>query len=512
MHRYWALAADLSMVAVSPFIAVLIRDNFVVYQPHLEAITAYAVIVVAVSIIVFAIAGPYKVLWRCTALPDVLRVVGAVTAALLLALFASFTASRLEGVARSVPVIQWLLLVGATMGARIGARVWHEHAQRHRFVMTDAAVQRVLIVGVNHLTELYLRTLAAYGASTIEVLGLLSDQPELCGRAMWRQQILGTPEELLGVIAQLEVHGVTVGRIAVMQPFGRLSRGAAKALLAVEQGSDVKVDWIVERLGLTEAHSCKEEPAPNALHPAPQRLDQPAAGQMPPLSLGKYGYLKRGFDILAALLFSAILAPLFLAVALLVGLDVGFPLIFWQQRPGRFGRPFKLFKFCTMRPGHDGEGNRVPDELRLSKLGRLLRRTRFDELPQLYNILIGEMSFVGPRPLLPVDQPNEVGPRLLVRPGLTGLAQVHGGRNISAEDKNALDISYIRSASLWLDIKILLRTFMVLIRGERVDHDKMHNAWVSLGHIAPSPGNLGSHLFESKSVMGGKVEVVHSGS
>ena len=226
-----------------------------------------------------------------------------------------------------------------------------------------------------------------------------------------------------------------------MQPFEQLSNRAAQALLAMEQGSSVKVEWIIERLGLTEARACKEEPASDDLSSAPHpRLEQSAAGKVQHLSLGNYGYVKRGFDILASLLLTAIFAPLLLVVGLLVALDVGFPLIFWQQRPGRFGRPFKLFKFCTMCPAHDEDGNRIPDELRLSTVGRLLRRTRFDELPQLYNILIGEMSFVGPRPLLPVDQPKEVGARLLVRPGLTGLAQVHGGRNISAEDKNALDI------------------------------------------------------------------------
>ncbi len=98
------------------------------------------------------------------------------------------------------------------------------------------------------------------------------------------------------------------------------------------------------------------------------------------------------------------------------------------------------------------EGNRIPDELRSSRIGRFLRRSRLDELPQLYNILVGEMSFVGPRPLLPVDQPLGRHSRLLVRPGLTGWAQINGGREIPAEDKAVLDIWYIMNASIWLDI------------------------------------------------------------
>ena len=201
LRHYQALAADLILVVLTSFIAVLVRDNFVVYQPHLEAITAYAVIALATSAIVFVIAAPHKALWRCTALPDVLRIVGAVTVALLLALFVSFTTSRLEGVARSVPFIHWLLLVGAMVGARIGARVWHEHARPDRLGRPEAAVERVLIVGVNHLTELYLRTLAAYGSSTIEAVGLLSNRRELRGRMMWGQEILGTTDELPEVVS-----------------------------------------------------------------------------------------------------------------------------------------------------------------------------------------------------------------------------------------------------------------------------------------------------------------------
>jgi lipopolysaccharide/colanic/teichoic acid biosynthesis glycosyltransferase len=133
-----------------------------------------------------------------------------------------------------------------------------------------------------------------------------------------------------------------------------------------------------------------------------------------------------------------------------------------------------------MRPAHDIHGNRISDQLRSSNIGNLLRRSRFDELPQLYNILLGEMSFVGPRPLLPVDQPQWQNSRLVVRPGLTGWAQVNGGRDISPEDKAALDIWYIVNASLWLDISILLRTLVMLILGERVNRGAVQAAHATL--------------------------------
>ncbi len=149
---------------------------------------------------------------------------------------------------------------------------------------------------------------------------------------------------------------------------------------------------------------------------------------------------------------SWLLAPLFIVLGLVVAVDVGLPTVFWQQRPGVRGRPFKLYKFRTMRGAHDQSGARIADAERLSAIGRFLRRTRLDELPQLYNILIGDMSFVGPRPLLPVDGASKFPARLLVPPGLTGWAQVKGGREISAHDKAVLDIWYLRHASLWLDI------------------------------------------------------------
>jgi lipopolysaccharide/colanic/teichoic acid biosynthesis glycosyltransferase len=183
------------------------------------------------------------------------------------------------------------------------------------------------------------------------------------------------------------------------------------------------------------------------------------------VSPGRYHHLKRVIDATVALFMVVVLAPVLALGALLVAIDVGLPLVFWQRRPGRYGHPFKLFKFRTMRGAHDAEGNRIPDELRSSSIGRFLRRSWLDELPQLHNILVGEMSFVGPRPLLPVDQPKWQTSRLLVRPGLTGWAQINGGRDISSDHKAALDVWYIMNASLWLDIKILLRTLGIMISG-----------------------------------------------
>jgi lipopolysaccharide/colanic/teichoic acid biosynthesis glycosyltransferase len=169
-----------------------------------------------------------------------------------------------------------------------------------------------------------------------------------------------------------------------------------------------------------------------------------------------------------------------LIASFLVAASLGVPILFWQQRPGLGGRPFRLYKFRTMRAAHDSEGRRLSESERTSRIGNALRRLRFDELPQLYNILRGEMSFVGPRPLLPRDQSAATQARLLVRPGLTGWAQVVGGRNIEPVEKAALDVWYVCHASLALDVEIALRTIPLVLTGEHVYFASIERAWRDL--------------------------------
>ncbi len=129
-----------------------------------------------------------------------------------------------------------------------------------------------------------------------------------------------------------------------------------------------------------------------------------------------------------------------------------------------------------MRAAHDGDGKRIADDERQSRLGRFLRRSRLDELPQIFHILAGEMSFVGPRPLLPADQGPQHAGRLVVRPGLTGWAQVNGGREVSADDKAAMDIWYVHNASFRLDLVIIARTVRTVLFGEHMNGDAVEQA------------------------------------
>ncbi len=182
--------------------------------------------------------------------------------------------------------------------------------------------------------------------------------------------------------------------------------------------------------------------------------------------------MKRVFDVAGAVLGLLLLWPLFVVVALAVRITMGRPILFRQRRPGLHGRPFTIRKFRTMRDRHDARGRPTPDTTRLTRLGRFLRSTSLDELPELLNVLRGEMSLVGPRPLL-MQYLGRYSPeqarRHEVRPGITGWAQVNGRNGLSWEEKFRLDVWYVDHGSLWLDLRILIRTAWKVLRPEGID-------------------------------------------
>lgn len=169
-----------------------------------------------------------------------------------------------------------------------------------------------------------------------------------------------------------------------------------------------------------------------------------------------------------------ILSPVLLIVAILVKIKLGSPIIFTQKRPGKDEKIFTLYKFTTMTNKCDSKGNLLPDNLRITKFGKVLRSTSLDELPELFNILIGDMSIVGPRPLLAEYLPlynNHQKRRHEVRPGLTGLAQISGRNSLSWEQKFKYDIQYIDGISLINDIKIIFLTFIKVFKKEGISSE-----------------------------------------
>lgn len=181
--------------------------------------------------------------------------------------------------------------------------------------------------------------------------------------------------------------------------------------------------------------------------------------------------MKRTFDNLTALLLLLLLSPLLLITAAAVALFLGRPVLFRQQRPGLKGRPFTLIKFRTMLDATDASGNPLPDSERLTRFGRFLRASSLDELPELWNVLRGEMSLVGPRPLLMNYlslYSKRQARRHEMRPGITGWAQVNGRNAVSWDDKFEMDVWYVENQSFWLDIKILFLTVYKVVKRDGI--------------------------------------------
>lgn len=182
-------------------------------------------------------------------------------------------------------------------------------------------------------------------------------------------------------------------------------------------------------------------------------------------------YVKRILDILISLVGLIILSPIFLIVAILVKIKLGSPIFFKQERPGKDEKIFKLYKFRSMSDKKDENGKLLPDKERLTKFGKILRSTSLDELPELFNILKGDMSLIGPRPLavcyLPYYNEKEKH-RHDVRPGLTGLAQINGRNALNWEERFAYDIEYINNITFMNDMKIFFKTFIKVFKKEDI--------------------------------------------
>lgn len=185
--------------------------------------------------------------------------------------------------------------------------------------------------------------------------------------------------------------------------------------------------------------------------------------------------IKRLLDIVIASTALILLSPLYLYVAYKVRKNLGSPVLFRQVRPGLYGKPFEMIKFRTMTDERDEHGNLLPNEQRLPKFGKMLRATSLDEMPELWNVIKGEMSIVGPRPLLMDYLPlynEEQAKRHNVRPGMTGYAQVNGRNSISWEEKFKLDTWYVENQSIWLDFKIMFQTVKKVIIKEGINQSE----------------------------------------
>ena len=362
-----------------------------------------------------------------------------------------FSYNRLDSVPRSMPIIQFLVLIVFFSIGRVIAKKWRQIGSQHGYVGGTTS-QHVLVIGANRFTWSYLRMLDALQVEHSNIAAILDDDPKMLGRALFGYSIVAAPSEFERVLSEYRVHGVNIDRILVAS-----NRPAKPSTLLAQleqycQQSSITLEFLADILGITLDAVSTRDPVVEALA-APGRT---------------FFILKRVFDFSISLAISVVFLTVIVAVVFAVLIDLGWPVIFWQKRLGYQGRPFLIYKFRTRRASFDRHGEFVPEDLRASRVGDLLRRTRLDELPQLWNVMIGDMSFVGPRPLLPVDQPPNSRLRLTVKPGITGWAQIRGGARLGVEEKGEFDDWYVNHASFGLDLWIIARTIHSVIFGDKI--------------------------------------------
>jgi lipopolysaccharide/colanic/teichoic acid biosynthesis glycosyltransferase len=418
----------------------------------------------AFSLLAFQIFGIADIIARYIAVRDLFNLTKAVVGSELMTATALFTVTRLEGIPRSVPTIHALILWAGLIAFRALGNLAHRPG-RHADHLRTPTCENVILIGLNEWSVLLMKYLQAHAREPQRFIALLDENPRWTGRSVNGVRVFGPPAHLEAIIEEFATHGLDMDWVVVGE---ELSNEAAAEVRAICAQRHLDLFFIPNFGALCSARrrlSAKK---------CPDRLQ--SSGFPSDIRLSPYFLFKRMMDVIIASILIVTLLPLSVVIAFIVLVDVGWPLLFWQQRAGQGGRELQIYKLRTLRPPFDSRGQRIPEEQRLSCAGRLLRQTRFDELPQLLNVLVGDMSLIGPRPLLPRDQPPHASLRLTVRPGITGWAQVNGGTLLSPMEKDALDVWYIRKASIWLDLRVIGMTFLSLVRSDRRSEEALASA------------------------------------
>jgi lipopolysaccharide/colanic/teichoic acid biosynthesis glycosyltransferase len=445
-----------TLAAVSPFGALYLRNVDLVSAGGMFAADGFALISLATSLIAFRLFRISSTIPRYISVGDLIILAKAVVVVDLMTAMALFTLTRLDGIPRSVPAIHALILGTGLLASRGLANIVARHrdgANQPR----NAAAENMILIGLNDWSVLLIKYLRAHAPDRWRVIALLDEEPRWFGRSVNGVQVFGPPAHLEALFEEFAAHGVRTDRVVVGVGAGELSKDALANVQSACARRNLDLVFAPDLVGHGSAESVGQS----------ARRAADLVATPPEIQATPYHRLKRLFDAVGALILILWLLPLLMLAAILVFLDLGSPVLFWQQRAGQGGRELQLYKLRTLRPPFDRRGQRISDERRVSWIGRMLRQTRIDELPQLLNVLVGDMSLIGPRPLLPQDQPPSSTSRLRVRPGITGWAQVNGGTSLSPTEKEALDIWYIRNASPWLDLRIIGMTVLILVRGER---------------------------------------------
>ena len=469
---YWLIQAfDVAATVAAFVLAFSLRTEFAFSDPDWLAMIVGIPIVAAVALVSYHVVGLFRGTWSQTADADLIVVVKGASLVSILLIAGMVLTNTLSEIPRSVPLIHWFITVVALYGPRV---LWAKHKSA-----ADSGNKPVaILVGCSQPALRFLSSVQVLASSRFRIFGMLDDSPYnvRIGRTIRGTPVIGKLDRAEECLAQLSVHGVFPDRFVVMQSFRDASPERFAKLEDIAERSSIDLDIINDSIWQDDSHSDLSAEATTDAKPL--------------LSVKSYMRWRRPVEWLVAMVMLTILSPLFLILAALCLIDSGRPIFFWQMRPGRHLKPIKLIKFRTMRDGLGADGKPLSDEERTSTIGWLIRRSKLDELPQLLSIIRGDMSFIGPRPLLPRDQPKDAELRAIVRPGVTGWAQVNGGHPLKVEEKLALDIWYIQNASLWLDIKVLWHTLRTVLFGEKVNQDAIDMAMATRKLLQPAAQQL----------------------
>lgn len=445
-NKIYVSAWDLFWALVSPILALIVRDGTAVLSSDWTVIAYYWLFASGLALVSFFALRIQDGMVRNFSVQEALYILEAVLFTELMTMAVLFSLTRLDGIPRSMPLIHGFLLGAGLIAGRMIFRI----ILPEQFVQSyQSRQERIIVVGANRFATFFVQMLNAYAPPAQPVIGVLTTNRSMVGRTVAGAPVLGEAREIDAVITEFAIHGVNTDRVIIAGETDALSEAVRTELERVCTQRQIRLEYLPRMIGMTEWAV------------APQQLQSAAPAIAPPQR--SYFHLKRAIDIFGSLILMLIFLPIGVLAALLVLLDVGPPVLFWQERVGWKGRAFLIYKFRTLRAPFDAEGNHTLLERQPSIIGRFLRASRIDELPQLLNVLLGDMSLIGPRPLLPEDQPSNVASRLSVRPGITGWAQVNGGKLITKDEKEKLDQWYIENASFLVDLRIVFMTVKMMM-------------------------------------------------
>ena len=452
---------DLLWALVTPIMALYLRD-IDPFHADWGVVGYYWVLSTVFALLAFSAFRIQDGMTRYFSVREALNIAEAVLFAQLTTCAVTFAVTRLDGIPRMVLLVHGLLLATGLIAARMFVRIVSSDEPLDH----DSRQERIILIGANPFASAFIHLLNAYAPQRQPVIAVLDENAAMIGRAISGIQVLGTPHELGAIISEFAIHGIRTDRIVIAGEVNLLSPAVLNEIEHICKERQIDLSFLPRMIGVTEQRpsnvAASSEPVLSS-----ERMQEESS-----FAPSSFFRLKRWIDMVGSLALIVLFFPVLVLASVLVFLDVGRPILFWQERLGWKRRSFLVYKFRTLNAPFDSAGNATLEGRRPSAIGRFLRTTRIDELPQLLNVLLGEMSLIGPRPLLPEDQPLDASVRLSVRPGISGWAQVNGGKLVTKEDKEKLDEWYVRNASLWVDLRIMMMTINVMLRG-RVSSEEM---------------------------------------